>query len=114
MLRIARWKGGCDMNIDTTEMTHEQMFAGSPIGVGRQYRFDYPDEFTSLDDYSAHRNQSVRVLRPCTENEADVIWDTPDYNNHPEKPPEIVDRMFKVQSDDGWIGDAWESELSEI
>jgi hypothetical protein len=89
-----------------TEMTHEEMYAGSPIQVGKSYRFDYPVEFTSLNDYSAHRGEVVTVLRPCTADEADVLWDNPNGTGD-----EIVDRMFKVQAADGWIGDAWEGEL---
>lgn len=90
-----------------TTMTHDEMFAASPIKVGQRYRFEYPVEFTSLDAYSKHRGQTVTVLRPCTANEADVLWD-----NWRDQGDEIVDRMFKVQADDGWIGDAWESELT--
>lgn len=88
-------------------MTHEEMFAGSPIKVGQRYTFDYPEEFTSLDAYSDHRGQSVIVVRPTTATEADVLWDKVDASVD----EEIIDRMFVVQADDGWIGHAWESEL---
>lgn len=90
------------------EICHAQMFAGSAVKTGEQYRWDYPEEFTSLDDYSAHRGQIVTVLRPCTLDEADVVWDRVDAS----EPEQIMDRMFKVQAADGWIGDAWESELA--
>lgn len=90
-------------------MTHEEMFEGSPIIVNNQYKFVYPKEFVSLDDYSAHRDQLVTVLRPCTETEADVLWDDPEGSGT----PIIVDRMFVVQASDGWIGHAWESELED-
>ncbi len=89
------------------EECHAAMFVDSKIETGKQYRWDYPVEFTTLDDYSAHRGQMVTVLRPCTFDEADVIWD----KLATDSPEEIFDRMFKVQAADGWIGDAWESEL---
>lgn len=91
------------------DMTHEEMFAGSRIVIGRAYRFDYPDEFTSLDAYSAHRGDTVTVERPCSLDEAGVIWDDPDNKGA----DEIVDRMFVVRANDGWIGHAWESELTD-
>lgn len=87
-------------------MTHDEMYAGSPIVVGQRYTFNYPEEFTSLDDYSAHRWHTVIVLGPCPPEEADVLWDDPDGTG-----ARIVDRMFKVRADDGWSGSAWESEL---
>lgn len=89
-------------------MTHEEMFANSPIKVGTSYRFDYPVEFTSLPEYSAHRGMTVTVIRPCREDEADVLWDDLDGNGN----DTIVDRMFIVQAMDGWIGHAWETELT--
>jgi hypothetical protein len=92
-----------------TDMTHAEAMARSPIKPGAQYRFDYPYEFTSLDDYSAHRGAIVQVLRPCSADEADILWDTPNGDDE-----EIVDRMFKVRADDGWEGDAWESELQPV
>ena len=89
-------------------MTHEEMFAASPIIPGKSYRFNYPVEFTSLDDYSAHRGQAVIVERATTADEADVLWDKIDENDAQEQ---IMDRMFVVKAADGWIGQAWESEL---
>lgn len=87
-------------------MTHDEAMALSLIKTAKRYVFNYPVEFTSLDDYSAHRGQTVTVLRPCSVEEADILWD-----NWRDQGEEIVDRMFKVRADDGWEGDAWESEL---
>jgi hypothetical protein len=88
-------------------MTHEEMYTGSPVVVGKKYVFDYPVEFTTLDAYSAHRGQTVTVLRPCTADEADVLWD----DLMDGKGDQIVDRQFMVRAPDGWEGAAWESEL---
>lgn len=91
-------------------MTHEEMFNQSPIKVGMSYRFAYPDVFVSLPEYSNHRNQTVVVIRPCREGEADVLWDDLEGDGI----EIIVDRMFVVQAQDGWIGHAWETELAEV
>lgn len=91
-------------------MTHEEMFADSPIKVGQRYKFAYPVEFVSLDDYSNHRGQIVSVLRPTRADEADVLWDQVDAS----EAEQIVDRMFVVVAPDGWEGQAWESELEEL
>ncbi len=88
-------------------MTHAEMFAGSQIVPGMAYRFSYPEEFETLDDYSAHRGENVVVLRATYPFEADVLWDDIDGDGN----EQIVDRMFVVQAEDGWIGHAWESEL---
>lgn len=90
-------------------MTHEEMFADTSIKIGTAYRFDYPPEFTTLPEYTAHAGESVTALRPCTEDEAGVIWDDPDGTGE-----RIVDRMFIIQAADGWIGHAWESELNPM
>jgi hypothetical protein len=88
-------------------MTHEEMFAASPIKVGQKYKFDYPETFTTLPEYTAHRGVLVEVIRPCTEDEADVLFDSVDDIGE-----QIVDRMFKVRAvADGWEGEAWETEL---
>ena len=89
--------------------THAAIFAASPIIPGKQYRFAYPVEFTSLDEYSKRRGQTVTVLRACDPTEANVLWDDWDGSG-----TQVADRMFKVQASDGWIGDAWETELEEI
>jgi hypothetical protein len=84
--------------------TLAEMFAGSPIQVGQSYRFDYPVEFESLPEYSARRGALVTVTGPDAD--SDVIWDDPDGTGE-----RIVDRMFRVRAEDGWVGSAWESEL---
>lgn len=70
------------------------------IQIGQSYRFDYPVEFTTLLDYSAHRGQLVTVLRETTPDEAD--------------PPEVSGggQMYWVVATDGWKGVADECELS--
>ncbi len=65
--------------------------------IGKIYVFAYPAEFTTLDDYTAHAGQEVKVIRALTQDEA-------------EGPPEC-EQMYEVQADDGWIGHAWASEL---
>lgn len=89
---------------------HRLAFAMSPIVAGGQYVFRYPKEFVTLPEYTARTGQVVTVLRPCTEDEADVLWD---YNPESGK-DEIVDRMFMVRAADGWEGEAWESELEDL
>lgn len=78
--------------------------------IGHRCIFRYPVEFTSLDDYSEHRDHTCTVVRECTPDEADLIWDDPDCTgtNH------IVDKMYVVHCEDGWIGHAWDSELEII
>ncbi len=68
------------------------------VTVGGRYRFNYPQQFTSLPEYSAHRGQAVTVLR--------ALVDGVDYDYE-------GDPMFEVQADDGWLGDAWASELEK-
>lgn len=87
-------------------MTHDEIMAQSPIKVGYYYRFEYPDLFTTLSEYSNRRNHIVQVIRPCTEKEADILWDDPEGNGT------VVDRMFRIKAADGWEGSAWESELA--
>ena len=76
--------------------------------IGNTYRFDYPEEFSTLPEYTAHRGQLVTVIRPCSETEADKIWDNPDGEGD-----RVVDTMFIIQAHDGWTGHAWDSELEE-
>jgi hypothetical protein len=85
----------------------ELAYANSPIKPDMVYKFNYPSEFTALPDYTVHAGQLVLVLRPCTEDEADCCYD--DFEDG--KGRRCVDLMFKVRAKDGWIGDAWESEL---
>lgn len=74
--------------------------------VGRRYRFNYPPEFTTLPDYTAHAGAVVTVLREDTE--SDVLWDDLGQGE------QIVDRMYVVQAEDGWVGHAWHSELEPV
>ena len=69
--------------------------------VGKHAVFNYPSEFRSLPEYTAHAGWQVVVLRELTEDEYD--------NADPDR-----ERMFKIQAEDGWVGDAFESELEEI
>ena len=63
--------------------------------------FRYPVEFVTLPDYTAHAGHSVEIIRELGPDESDHHAD-----------PENCERMFKVRSlQDGWEGDAFESEL---
>jgi hypothetical protein len=66
--------------------------------VGSRVRFDYPDAFTSLPDYTAHAGQIVSVVRP--------LDPATEYDDQGE-------RMYVVRADDGWEGHAFRSELVE-
>jgi hypothetical protein len=68
------------------------------IRKGRTYRFAYPEQFTSLPDYSAHRGQNVKVIRAATADEYDYEGD----------------RMYHVCAADGWAGMVWASELERV
>ena len=59
--------------------------------------FDYPEEFVTLPDYTAHRGQVVTVLRRTSKAEADRGLD--------------LEKMYDIQADDGWKGHAFESEI---
>jgi hypothetical protein len=61
--------------------------------IGKTYRFDYPEHFVTLPEYSAHRGQLVTVTG---EIEADE------------------ERMYSFVAEDGWIGEAWDSELGDL
>lgn len=63
------------------------------------YRFDYPKEFVTLPDYSAHRGQLVQVIRPLRHK-----------GNHREFDFQ-GEAMFLVRASDGWEGHAFKSEL---
>lgn len=67
------------------------------IEIGQRYVFNYPSEFTGYPDHTAHAGQSVLVL--------EEIVGAGDDQEFPEK-------MFRVQAEDGWIGEAWQGELS--
>ncbi len=61
-------------------------------------RFDYPEQFVTLPEYSEHRGQVIQVLRKATSDEADG-------------PEEGCEQMYVIKAHDGWTGLAWESEL---
>ena len=61
--------------------------------IGSEYTFDYPKQFVTLPEYTAHRGQKVTVVG---------MVDDVD--------PEC-ERMFSIQASDGWKGEAFESEL---
>lgn len=63
-------------------------------------KFNYPPEFTTLPDYTAHSGQVVEVVRVLTPAEFD------DEDSEP--------TMYRIRAADGWEGDAWESELELI
>lgn len=74
------------------------------IIIGRQYKFAYPVEFTTLEDYTAHRGQVVTVLSLADKSE----HDPDDY-----APDEYVP-MFRVRAVDGWEGLADATELEDL
>lgn len=63
------------------------------------FTFNYPFDFTTLPDYSAHRGQTVEITRPLI---LGVEYD------------EEVETMYEIKASDGWIGHAFESELERI
>lgn len=66
--------------------------------IGRQYRFAYPVELTTLPDYTAHAGQVVTVVRQLTKDEADQEFMP----------------MWEVRAADGWIGHADSAELVAV
>lgn len=61
--------------------------------------FDYPKEFVTLPDYSAHRGHEVEIVRE--------LIDGDEYDG----PKTGLERMYEIRAKDGWVGHAWESEL---
>jgi len=61
-------------------------------------KFNYPIEFTTLPDYSAHRGQLVEIVRQLTNDECD-----------PECQP-----SYLIRASDGWEGCASADELELI
>lgn len=61
--------------------------------------FRYPEYFTSLPEYSARRGKQIKIPRPLIKGK--------EYDDE-------GDPMFLIQSEDGWQGHAFESELEEI
>lgn len=70
------------------------------LANGAKFRFDYPAEFVTLPEYSARRGTVVEVVRPLTKEEAQE----PDEENG-------FTQMYRIRTEDGWEGDAWEEEL---
>jgi hypothetical protein len=69
------------------------------IEVNKQYKFNYPLAFITLPKYSEHRGQTATVVRALDRGTEY------DYEG---------DAMFEVQFADGWVGEAFESELEEL
>lgn len=65
--------------------------------LGAIYYFDYPQQFESLPDYTAHRGQQCRVVCELTPEAYDFGGG---------------DRMYLVQFNDGFLAHGWASELS--
>ncbi|MEM7200245.1 MAG: hypothetical protein AAF628_08280 [Planctomycetota bacterium] len=59
------------------------------------YIFDYPEGFTSLPEYNAHRGKRISVLRRLRKDEFDYEGEG----------------MYEIEAQDGWRGQAWRSEL---
>jgi hypothetical protein len=68
------------------------------IMVGNQYRFNYPKEFTTLPEYTAHAGQIVTVTQMVPDSDVDAE----------------VETMWTIAAKDGWIGQAFESELEPV
>ena len=68
----------------------------APKIIGSRMRFAYPVAYTTLPDYSDHRDQIVTVMGLA--NDCD-----------PECAP-----MFKIKADDGWTGSACREELQIV
>jgi hypothetical protein len=68
------------------------------LAEGSKHLFNYPEAFTTLPEYSAHRGQVVEVVRPLTAAE---------YDNE-------GDAMYLVRAADGWEGHAFDSELQPV
>lgn len=64
--------------------------------VGRIFRYDYPEAFTTLPDHTAHAGQQVKVIRRLRADEADVE----------------VQPMYEIEAQDGWRGHAFRDELA--
>lgn len=66
-----------------------------PVQIGGRYVFCYPEEFTTLPEYTAHAGQTVTVVRQLTDDECD-----------PECQP-----MWRIRADDAWEGSANDDDL---
>lgn len=65
------------------------------------YRFNYPEVFTTLPNYSAVRGKPCKIIRVMTVDEVDYEPDTP------------LELMWKIEID-GTEFHAWSSELELI
>ncbi len=63
--------------------------------------FNYPKQFTTLPDYTAHAGQVVTIVRPLRSDGPDFEYD---YEG---------ELMYLIRADDGWEGHAFDSELDE-
>ena len=68
------------------------------VTLGSTWIFDYPKEFTTLPDYTAHASKQVRVCRALTDAEADIE----------------IQPMWEIEATDGWRGHAFDDELIEV
>lgn len=66
------------------------------LKIGDKLIFRYPKAFTSLPEYSAHRDQEVVLVRPLN------VGQEYDFEGDP---------MYEVQAADGWRAQAYGSEL---
>lgn len=74
---------------------------------GTKWKFNYPRQFVSLPEYTAHAGQTVEIVRALREG---VEYDDPAVvlgEGHGS------DAMFEVRAPDGWTGHAWASELEQ-
>ena len=69
------------------------------------YRFNYPKEFVTLPDYTAHAGQIVEVIRP-----AKPTHKFPDGGEYDWE----GEAMFIVRASDGWEGMVWKDELVKV
>jgi len=67
----------------------------------KRAKFNYPKEFTTLPEYTAHAGQVVEVIRPLGLSDG---FDG----------CEGVEPMFLIKADDGLVMHAFESELEEV
>ena len=66
------------------------------VQIGNTYVFDYPKEFVTLPEYSKQRGKVVLVESLIQEGNEDE------------------EAMYQVRTvDEGWVGEAFESELLE-
>lgn len=69
------------------------------LKVGANLIFRYPKAFTSLPEYSAHRDQEVVLVRPL------IVGQEYDFEGDP---------MYEVLAADGWRAQAFGSELEPV